>query len=316
MKKYPLLQIIKVEFALLGFRVLSFLPMKILYILSCIIEAILYRLISNGIFSAMKTRYNITMVNLELCFPDKNLLERLAIARQCFRESILVYLNYGLLFNSSPQKLRSRIKCIGLEQFKQEYSDHPTIVVIPHYCAFDLALNRVSQDVVFCSSYKQVDNYFYEKLRQARLRFVSADEQSVIYPAQGSIAPIIRSIKRHIPFFYLPDLDYGEENSVLITFLAHHSRATLNTVPRLVRLTGAHVYTCDIYRHKNHFVFEFIGPLGNINGEKITEEVCTISRSYENQINKHPEHYRWYFPIFTTQPELKPGAVYNKNFFN
>lgn len=316
MKKYPLLQVIKVELALLGFRLLRLLPMKILYILSCIIEAILYRLISNGVFSAMKARYNITMVNLELCFPNKSLVERLAITRQCFRESILVYLNYGLLFNSTPQRLRSRIKCIGLEKFKQEYATHPVIVVIPHYCAFDLALNRVSQDVVFCSSYKQVDNYFYEKLRQARLRFVSADEQSVIYPAQGSIAPIIRSIKRRIPFFYLPDLDYGEENSVYVPFLAHHSRATLNTVPRLVRLTEALVYTCDIYRQKNHFVFEFIGPLENISGEKIPEEVCMISKFYETQINKHPEHYRWYFPIFNTQPESKSGILYNKKFFN
>ena len=310
MKKYPLSQVIKVELAILGFRLLSYLPMSVLYAISIVIEAIIYRLIKNGLLAAMSKRYQITAVNLRLCFPEKSPVQQLKICRQNFRESILVYLNYGLLFASSPHKLRSRVTVIGLEQFKEKYVAHSSIVVIPHFCAFDIALNRVSQDVVFCSSYKQVDNYFYEKLRQARLRFVGSGEPSVIFPAANSLAPIIRAIKRNIPFFYLPDLDYGADSAVYIPFLGHPYRATLNTVPRIARLTAAQIYTCDIYRQNNRYVFEFIGPLDSRFDAEIATQVHAISRVNEERIRKHPEHYRWYFPIFNTQPNLPSGKLY------
>lgn len=311
MKKYAFTQIIKVEIALLGFRLLSYIPMRVLYLISIIIEYILYSLTKFGILKQMAKRYHITKINLTLCFPNKSQSSITQICRQTFRESILVYLNYGILFFSSQSKLRSRIECIGLEQFHEESTRHPIIVVVPHFCAFDIALNRVSQEITFCSSYKAVDNYFYEKLKQARLRFVKEGDKSVILPANGSIKSIINIIKDKVPFFYLPDLDYGESSSVYIPFLGHGSRASLNTVPRLANITQAKIYTCNIYRHNYKYVFEFQGPIELAkNNSDLTTQVKNISKAYENNISKYPEHYRWYFPIFNTQPDLPNGKLY------
>lgn len=310
MKKYPFIQIIKVEIILLGFRLLSYLPMKILYLISIFIEYILYSLANISILKQMAKRYQITKTNLMLCFPEKSPESISQICKQTFRESILVYLNYGVLFFSSINKLQSRVKCVGLEKFKQESADCPTIVVIPHFCAFDIALNRVSQEVMFCSTYKQVDNYFYEKLRRARLRFVKEGDESIILPANGSILSIIKVMRNNIPFFYLPDLDYGTSSSVYIPFLGHKYRATLNTVPRLANITQAKVYTCNIYRHNDRYIFEFQGPIELDNSLDIKQQVKRINETYENNIRKFPEHYRWYFPIFNTQPDLPDGQLY------
>jgi len=46
-----------------------------------------------------------------------------------------------------------------------------------------------------------------------------------------------------LPFYYLPDMDHGRQNSIFVPFFGVPA-ATLPMVSRLARLTKAHVAMC------------------------------------------------------------------------
>ena len=302
---------LKVNLAIWGFKILIYLPMPILRALSLVIELGMYQASKYHWMPAMRRRYAIALTNLQLCFPEKTEFERRKIWRASFRESVLGYLNYGLLFCASPNKLRRRIKCRGLEELLEYAQSQAAIILVPHFCAFDIGMNRVSLDVSFCSIYKLVDSYFYECLKQARLRFVKPNDNSVIYSIEDGLISVVRTLQKDkLPLFYLPDLDYGEDNSVYIPFFQHALRATLNTLPRLTRLTNAVVLPSSSFRSGNHYYFEFKTVLANYPTGNNVDDISTMNHVLEQVIREHPEHYRWYFPIFKTQPNQPDGYLY------
>lgn len=308
--KYPWRERLRVNLAILGFKVLIYFPMPILRLLSVVIELGMYQASKYNWLPAMRRRYAIALINLQLCFPENTELERRKIWRASFRESVLGYLNYGLLFCASPNKLRQRIKCQGLDEVLKYEHSQAAIILVPHFCAFDIGMNRVSLDVSFCSIYKYVDNYFYECLRLARLRFVKPDDNSVIYSIEDGLIPVVRVLQnKKLPLFYLPDLDYGETNSIYAPFF-QQSRATLNTLPRLAKLAKAVVIPSNSFRRGNYYYFEFKKAVDKYPTGNNVDDVETMNSILERVIREHPEHYRWYFPIFNTQPNKPDGYLY------
>lgn len=309
--KYNLKEIVSVKCAIFGFKLLIMLPMPILIFLSVVIESIIYQLVKYNIMPTMRIRYAIALTNLQLCFPDKTEFEQRRIWRASFRESVLGYLNYGLLFCASPNKLRHRVKCYGLEKINNIEDLQAYIILVPHFCAFDVGMNRVSLDVKFCSIYKGVDSYFYDCLKEARLRFVKNSDNSIIYSINDGLIPVVRTLQRDkLPLFYLPDLDYGESNSIYAPFFQNQIRATLNTLPRLTKLTDAKVVSSISYRKGNHYYFEFKTLLEDYPTGNNLDDILTMNRVLEKLICEYPEQYRWYFSIFKTQPNKPDSYLY------
>src|SRR5262249_59686194 len=80
----------------------------------------------------------------------------------------------------------------------------------------------------------QKDPVFDGVLLHGRTRFVTP----VLFSRQDGIRPLVKAMRTGLPFYYLPDMDLGERDSIFVPFFGV-STATITGLSRLARLAGA-----------------------------------------------------------------------------
>jgi KDO2-lipid IV(A) lauroyltransferase len=184
-------------------------------------------------------------------------------------------------------------------------------LLAPHFLGLDIGANRLTLETPGYSVYSaQRSAYLNERMKAARLRFIK-DQGGEIFSRQEGLRSIVRKMKQTmIPFYYLPDQDMDEKNSLYVPFFAHPVCATLDTLPKLAQLTEALIIPMATYREGNHYVVELAAPLENYPTGDTQADVATMNRYIETMIMKHPDQYLWMHKRFKTQPNLPRGKLY------
>lgn len=288
----------------IGFlRLASLLPMPLTRLFGAIMGLSAYKLMSK--------RRHIGMVNLNLCFPEKSLVEKQKILRQHFIELFTIGLDYGLIFGASERRMRRLIKFRGFENFAKYHNQRPIVLLAPHFLALDLGGNRITMDISGYTIFSEQRNqYLSERIKQARTRFM-IHNGGEIFSRQEGLRTIVKKMKQNMfPFYYLPDQDMDEKSSVYVPFFAHPSCATLDTLPKLLKLSDAVVVPMATYREGNGYVIE-LGPIWeNYPSGDLEADVAFMNRQIEAMIIKHPSQYLWIHKRFKTQPNLPRGKLY------
>lgn len=297
-KQYP------VDCGLFILRLFSYLPMPIVNVLGTVLGTILYY--------TMPKRRNVGLVNLNLCFPEMSNRDKHRLIKEHFQELVRASLVYGLVFYASPQKLQRLVVMRGRENLIQFANNTPVVILAPHFLGLDLGANRMTLETPGYSIYARLKNeYLSDKVKAARLRFIKHIGGEV-FSRQEGLRTIVRKMQQtYIPFYYLPDQDMDEHHSVYVPFFAHPHCATLATLPKLVKLTGAKVVPMATYREGNHFVVEVLQPWPEQypTGD-IIKDVTIMNQCIETMIMKHPAQYLWLHKRFKTQPDLPRGQLY------
>lgn len=256
-------------------------------------------------------RRNIGLKNLALCFPELNSYKKQQIIKQHFKYLMTSALEYGLLFFASKNRIKETVRVINPHIIDEYYSKQPIILVAPHFVGLDLAASRLSQDYVGCSIYSQQKNsYITKRLKDARLRFMR-DRGGEIFARNEGLRPIIKKLRRDKPiFYYLPDQDFGERDSLYVPFFAHPTCATVNILPRLVKLTGAVVIPMAVYRVANHYEVEFYSPWKDYPTDNLYNDTVQINQFVELAVKQHLEQYFWLHKRFKSQPGMERGSIY------
>jgi KDO2-lipid IV(A) lauroyltransferase len=262
-------------------------------------------------YHCIRKRRNVGLVNLGLCFPEMSEVDKKKLILQHFKELMRSTLCYGWVFYASPNKLRRLIKIRGLEHYTKIRGKHPVILLAPHFLGLDIGANRLTLETPGYSVYSaQRSAYLNERMKAARLRFIK-DQGGEIFSRQEGLRSIVRKMKQTmIPFYYLPDQDMDEKNSLYVPFFAHPVCATLDTLPKLAQLTEALIIPMATYREGNHYVVELAAPLENYPTGDTQADVATMNRYIETMIMKHPDQYLWMHKRFKTQPNLPRGKLY------
>jgi len=286
-------------------RLISLLP-------SCVMSA-LGNLIGVFAYYVVAKRRNIGIKNLELCFPHMASNDRHKLIREHFKYLMTSALEYSLLFFASRRRIRRLVKIRNIDVLNQYYAKQAIILVCPHFVGLDLAASRLSQDYVGCSIYSQQKNpYITHKLHRARTRFMR-DSGGEIFLRNHGLKPVIKKLRSSKPiFYYLPDQDFGERDSVYVPFFAHKNCATVSVLPRLVKLTGAVVIPMAVYKINNHYEIEFFAPWHNYPSDNLYDDVYRINQFVEQAIVPHPAQYFWLHKRFKSQPGLERGAIYRE----
>lgn len=288
----------------IGFlRLASLLPMPLTRLFGTFMGLIAYKLMSK--------RRHIGMVNLDLCFPEKSLAEKQQILRQHFIELFIIGLDYGLIFGASERRMRRLIKFRGFENFAKYHNQRPIVLLAPHFLALDLGGNRITMDISGYTIFSEQRNqYLSERIKQARTRFM-IHNGGEIFSRQEGLRTIVKKMKKNMfPFYYLPDQDMDEKSSVYVPFFAHPSCATLDTLPKLLKLSDAVVVPMATYREGNGYVIE-LGPIWeNYPSGDLEADVAFMNQQIEAMIIKQPSQYLWIHKRFKTQPNLPRGKLY------
>ncbi len=258
-------------------------------------------------FRILKERRHITLTNLRLCLPELSENEHQKLARQHFQAYARSVLERGILWWAPEARLRKLIKVepfLPLDAFQAG----PVILLCPHFVCLDVAGVAVALDSSASSIYMSQRNpVFDEALRRGRSRF----HPTKLYTRKEGIKPILRVLKENMPFFMLPDMDFGRKNSEFVPFFGTPA-ATLTAPARLAALSGAKIIPVISTFLPNYqgWKVQFYPAWEDFPGDDITRATERVNQFIEARILETPAEYFWTHRRFKTRPEGVPD-IYN-----
>ncbi|MVX55757.1 lysophospholipid acyltransferase family protein [Parasutterella muris] len=248
-------------------------------------------------------RRHIALTNLRLCFPDWTEEKRTATAKQVFRNLVRAALDHSVLAKGSAEQVQAMVKFTGKEKFLELCDEGPLIVVAPHFVGLDaggIAINTFRRGA---SLYQTQSNPIWDKWAyDARKRF---SDPVLIPKSNSAMKQVIRVIREPLPFYYLPDMDHGERNSVFVPFFGVQA-ATLPMVSKLAKLTKAKVIWGIAETTDEGYIMHLSDPLENFPTDDPVADTERLNRELEQFILRHPDQYLWTHRRFKTRPQGEP----------
>ncbi|MEW6676808.1 MAG: lipid A biosynthesis acyltransferase [Pseudomonadota bacterium] len=290
---------------------LGFLLLRLLHaLLPASVLGNLGGLLGGLIYYLARERRIITLVNLGICFPDWPDARRRAVARAHFRLLARAYFQDTVSWWGSRADVERLTRLEGTEHYLA-HAGKPVIWLAPHFVGLNVGGVRVTAEYApIVSLYARIKNPHLDKLMlQARTRFTRDGQASEMYSRRDGIKPVIRAIKRGLPFYYLPDLDYGRKDAIFVPFFGHPA-ATITGLSRLARATGAVVVPCITRRDGNGWTTRFYPAWDGFPSNDVEADTRRMNAFIEDRVREMPEQYFWLHRRFKTQPEGKKGRIY------
>lgn len=252
----------------------------------------------------LKDRREITLTNLRLCFPEMDEKARIKLAKehfQCYARSVI---DRSILWWSSRKRIEKLIELVPAFPI-EEVKSGPVVFLCPHFVCLEVPGVVVTFNTVGSSIYTEQRNKTFDRLlRQGRMRF---NPDVLLFTRRQGVKPIIRALRKKIPFYMLPDLDFGLQDAEFVPFFGQLA-ATLTAPARIAAATGAKVIPAIATFRPNYkgWRVEFLPPFENFPGEDITAATQRVNEFIEEQIRKHPAEYFWTHRRFKTRPPGMP----------
>lgn len=248
-----------------------------------------------------KRRRRIGEVNLSLCFPEKTFEERTQILKQHFFHMAAMLLEFGVGWYASDKRLYEQTDYIDKHYLDEAIASGSKVILLyPHFCALEMGVAKINQDVPLISIYSHQKNKVMDKqILKGRHRYNNV----FLLGRTDGLLTIIRAIKkRDMVFLYLPDQDFGEKDSVFVPFFGIQT-ATTDGLSRIAKLTDAIVVPAVPNRLPNgRFEVTFYPAWENFPSEDHIEDTKRMNTFIEDRIRELPEQYYWLHKRFKTRP--------------
>ena len=280
---------------------LHWLPLPVLGRFGELIGAILFVL--------LKKRRHIALTNLRLAMPELAQEARVRLARRHFQAYARSVWERAVLWWAPPARLRRLIRVEGGGVPLAQIAAGPTILLCPHFVCLDVAGVAVMLETSLCSIYvKQKNRAFDEVLRQGRSRF----RPVMLFSRKEGVRPIMRAMREHVPYFMLPDMDFGAKDAEFVPFFGIQT-ATLTAPGRIAAATGAAVIpvVATFLPGYAGWKVTFYPAWEDFPGEDMAASARRMNAFIEERVREAPAEYFWTHKRFKTRP---PGesSVYAK----
>ena len=252
------------------------------------------------------SRRRIALRNLELCLPEKTPAEREAIARAHFGWLGRSFLERGMLWYASRERLSRLIQVEGDVKLA-ERSERPVMWLAPHFLALDVTGVSIllNQNRHAGSIYQAQSNPVFDAaMRRGRLRFGNAE----IFARSEGARALMRAIKRGDAFFNLPDMDFGARDAAFVPFFGVPA-ATLLAPSRMARALGMVVQPVvgEMLPGGQGWRIRFLEPWTDFPTDDAVADTARMNRWIEQEVRRLPEQYLWVHKRFKTRPEGEAG---------
>ncbi|MCX7176975.1 MAG: lipid A biosynthesis acyltransferase [Proteobacteria bacterium] len=246
-----------------------------------------------------RERRHVTQTNLRLCFPELEEEQRTVLARKHFRAFGRSFLERGLLWWAPPRRLRRIARIEGREHLDSA-SGKPTILLVPHFIGLDMGWTRLTLELDMVSIYANQKNLLFNAaLLRGRTRF----GDSTLLSRQEGTRPAIRLMREGRPFYYLPDMDYGQRDTIFVPFFGV-STATITGLSRLARMAGAIVLPIitRMLPDGQGYVVNIGPPWKDFPSDSVEADTRRMNAFIETEVRRMPEQYFWLHKRFKTRP--------------
>lgn len=250
-------------------------------------------------------RRRVVATNLRLCFPELSAAQRGRLARAHFRVAGRSFLERGLVWWASRERLQRIVKIEGGERLRAlQAAGRPVILLAPHFVGLDMGGTRVTMEADVVSIYARQKNKVFDRwLYHGRSRF----GDQLLLSRQDGVRGTIKAMKAGRPFYYLPDMDYGRKDAIFVPFFGVQA-ATITGLSRLSRLAGAVVLPCAtrVLPGGQGYRVEIGEPWADFPSEDVEADTARMNAWIEATVRTMPEQYYWVHRRFKTRP---PGEA-------
>jgi KDO2-lipid IV(A) lauroyltransferase len=254
-----------------------------------------------GMFWLIPERRRVTRINLAKCFPTMSEAERERLARAHFRAFVRAFVERGVLWWASPERIQRMVQVEGLEHL-EALRGKRVIAFAPHFVGLDAAVSRLSMDVPMAGIYsRQKDPLFDRLMYRGRARF-----QVQMISRQDSIRKGLAALKSGALFYYLPDLDFGPKSSIFVPFFGVPA-ATVTGLSYIARITGASVVPCVTRMlPRGGYVVRLYPAWKDFPSGDDAADTRRMNAFIEERVLEMPEQYHWLHKRFKTRPPGEP----------
>jgi KDO2-lipid IV(A) lauroyltransferase len=259
--------------------------------------------IGNGIGTALywliPERRRVTRINLQKCFPTLGDAERERLARSAFKAFCRGFVDRAVLWWAPAERIKRMVRLEGLEHLE---AAGPRVVLLgPHFAGVEAGGTRLSIDLDMSTLYQhQKDPVLDRHLLKARTRFRPNDR---IVSRQQGLRKVLLWINAGIPFYYLPDLDFGRKGTVFVPFFGVPASTAVG-LSYIARTTGAAVVPCVTRMlPEGGYVARFYPAWTNFPSGDETADARRMMAFVEERVREMPDQYHWLHKRFKTRPE-------------
>jgi KDO2-lipid IV(A) lauroyltransferase len=251
------------------------------------------------LFQLAGARRRIGTTNLRLCFPELSEDARSRLLLAHFRALGRATLQETVSWWGSRDEVERLTRVEGVEHY-QAHGGRPVIWLAPHFVGLNIGGVRVTAQFSPCVSlYARIKNPYIDRLMlRARTRF----GESEMYSRHDGIKPVIRSIRKGRPFYYLPDMDFGRKDAIFSPFFGVPA-ATVTGLSRIAKATGAVVVPCVTFWQDGAYVARFHPAWEDYPTGDVEADTRRMNAFIEDRIREKPEQYFWLHKRFKTRPE-------------
>ncbi len=280
--------------------ILHFLPLGVLALIGQGVGALLYAVAGE--------RRRVVLLNLKLCFPEHSEAERRKLARQHFGMLARGFIEHGILWWGSKARIQRLVQVEGIEHW-QNLAGRPVILLAPHFIGLDMGGIRLASDRRLNSLYSRQKNAVFDQmLIHGRTRF----GQTTLYARQDGIRAMIKSLKSGEPFYYLPDMDLGDRDSVFVPFFGVPA-ATITALSRIAQVAGAVVVPCVTQQLPggSGYLARLYPAWEDFPSADPVADARRMNAFIEERVREMPAQYYWVHKRFKTRPagETNPYEI-------
>ena len=246
------------------------------------------------------SRVRITRRNLELCFPEKSALEREQLLEKNFEALGVSFLESGLAWWGSDQRILKMATIEGLELVEQRLAQgKKTIMIGFHFVPLEMCARLCATKVDFNALYKPQNNGVFE--------WISAKRRGInnmhLIPRK-KIKYMLGLLDEGKTILLAPDQDLGVKCGIFVPFFGIPA-ATIPSVSEYARQTNSEVVYFNFYRNPDFsgFTLKFSEPLENFPSGDDYADTARINVMVEEAIRAHPDQYLWQHRRFKNRPE-------------
>ena len=262
-------------------------------------------------------RRQVAEVNLRLCFPQMRDAERATLVSAVFRAFGQSVVDRAFLWHSPAGCIRERVQLAGEAHLEQvcgpleaapsgsptaHASAQPVILLAPHFVGMDAAWTRLTLLRPMAGTYaRQTTPAFDRALYAGRTRF-----GGLALARQDGVRATVRELKNGLPFYTLPDMDFGARDAVFAPFFGV-SAATITAISRLARLTGARVLPVVTRMTPDGYTVTIHPPWEAFPGESDEADAARMNAFIEGEVRQNLAQYHWLHKRFKTRPPGVPS---------
>jgi Kdo2-lipid IVA lauroyltransferase/acyltransferase len=271
-------------------QLMAFLPLRVIRALGMGLGWILYALVV--------PRRRVVHTNLALCFPERSKAERRQLARQTFVYFSQAWLDRSWLWHAPKSWVAARVHLTGA--VGELAGNEPTVIFTPHFMGIDAAWGGVAQTVprVSTTIYTDQSNKLVDEwILRGRQRFGNLR----LFGRADGVKPIIAALRQGQPFYLLPDMDFGADDSVFVPFYGVQT-ATVPSLSRFARLGRAKVVAVLARMTPQGYEVEFMPAWKDFPTGDLVADTARMNAHLQTYINSMPAQYYWVHKRFKTRP--------------